>query len=119
MPIPQTLAVCEKCATIAPSRHVEYNRTKRDQRAAAFYVSKPWRVTREMILEVFDYIDIYAYYLNHEIVIAERVHHIVELEDDWERRLDPTNLIPLSLKNHGIISAIYKENDAAKRQMQK
>lgn len=32
--------------------------------------------------------------------LATEVHHDVEVKDDWERRLDPTNLIPLCTSCH-------------------
>lgn len=66
----------------------------------------------------YDCIDIYAFYVQKRIMTADMVHHIVPLEDDWSRRLDASNLIPLSNQNHGIIEAMYKDN-AKKREMQR
>ena len=51
---------------------------------------------RERIIEVYDNVDIYALYVENELLTCEPVHHIVELEDDWEQRLNPFNLIPLN-----------------------
>lgn len=82
-------------------------------------MSKEWRIARELIISAFDGIDIYAYYINHEIEQGNRVHHIIELEEDWEKRLDLTNLIPLSQKNHGIVTALYNESAATKQQTQR
>lgn len=48
---------------------------------------------RERIIEVYDNVDIYALYVENELLTCEPVHHIVELEDDWEQRLNPFNLI--------------------------
>lgn len=116
--IPQNLSVCAECEKTYISRHVDYNRNRRNKKAAAFYVSNEWRATRDIILKVYDYIDIYSYYMQQEIVTADMVHHIVELDDDWSRRLDPTNLLPLSNTNHGIISALYKQSEESKRRTQ-
>lgn len=44
--------------------------------------------------------------------------HIEELEDNWTRRCDLTNLFPLSNGNHGIISALYKRDPATKKATQ-
>ena len=55
---------------------------------------------RERIIEVYDNIDIYALYVEHELLTCNPVHHIIELEDDWEQRLNPFNLIPLNHKTH-------------------
>ena len=81
-------------------------------------MSNEWRTTRDIILKVYDYIDIYSYYMQQEIVTADMVHHIIELDEDWSRRIDMTNLLPLSNQNHGIISALYEKDEATKRQTQ-
>lgn len=44
---------------------------------------------------------------------------IVELEDDWEQRLNPFNLIPLNHKTHNTITALYKQSKASMRATQK
>ena len=96
--IPQSMKMCEECEQRQQSRHMIYNNTRRDERAAEFYVSKEWRAMRERIIEVYDNIDIYALYVEHELLTCNPVHHIIELEDDWEQRLNPFNLIPLNHK---------------------
>lgn len=115
--IPQGIARCETCAKERETRHTEYNRHRRDKKKAAFYVSTVWRKKRAETLASYDCIDIYAFYVQKRIMTADMVHHIVPLEDDWSRRLDTDNLIPLSNQNHGIIEAMYKD-DAKKREMQ-
>ena len=98
--IPQSMKMCEECERQQQSRHMIYNNTRRDERAAEFYISKEWRAMRERIIEVYDNVDIYALYVEHELLTCNPVHHIVELEDDWEQRLNPFNLIPLNHKTH-------------------
>ena len=119
--IPQTMKCCEKCAQQEQSRHVRYNHTRRDQRAAEFYVSKEWRDLRPLIFSAFDYIDIYAMYVFDELVTltdSDPIHHIVELEEDYSRRLDPFNLIPLGHDTHTTITALYKRDKATMRATQ-
>lgn len=119
--IPQELRRCPECEkkeNESESRHVEYNRHRRNKKTAAFYTSGEWRKVRALTLSTYDGIDMYAYYVQHTIEPAEMVHHIVEIEDDWSRRLDITNLFPLSNKNHGIISALYRRDAATKRRTQ-
>lgn len=94
---------------------MEYNEYRRDRKAAAFYVSADWRKLRERMIGLYDGLDLYAYYVQHRIMTADMVHHIVELEEDWDRRLDPENLLPLSNGNHGIISALYKKEESKKQ----
>lgn len=108
--IPQSMKMCEECEQRQQSRHMIYNNTRRDERAAEFYVSKEWRAMRERIIEVYDNIDIYALYVEHELLTCNPVHHIIELEDDWEQRLNPFNLIPLNHKTHNTITEILAGN---------
>ena len=107
--IPQSMKMCEECEQRQQSRHMIYNNTRRDERAAEFYVSKEWRAMRERIIEVYDNIDIYALYVEHELLTCNPVHHIIELEDDWEQRLNPFNLIPLNHKTHNTMSRSWRE----------
>ncbi len=117
--IPQSLKMCRECEAKMPSRHVVYNDTRRDKRAAEFYVSREWRRMRECIISLFDNVDIYALYVRHELLTCGQVHHIIELEEDWEQRLNPMNLIPLSQSSHSIITALYKRGRISMRTTQK
>ena len=120
--IPQNMDMCEACAAGATgqqSRHIEYNKHRRNKKAAAFYVSSEWRKTRAEAIRRFDGVDIYAFYELHQIQTADMVHHITPIEDDWNRRLDVSNLIPLSNHSHGIIEALYSKNEQTKKATQK
>lgn len=105
--IPQALTMCEQCEARQQSRHVTYNNTRRDPRAAEFYLSKEWRELRPVIMSVYEYVDIYALYVEHQLITlkdSDPIHHIIELEEDWEQRLNPLNLIPLSHRTHNTIT---------------
>ena len=81
------------------SRHMEYNLRRRNKKAAAFYVSAEWRKVRAFALSLYDSLDMYAYYVQHKIVVADMVHHITEIEEDWTQRLNLTHdRMPLYLK---------------------
>lgn len=119
--IPQELRLCPDCEAKESdkvSRHMEYNLRRRNKKAAAFYASAEWRKVRAFALSLYDSLDMYAYYVQHKIVVADMVHHITEIEEDWTQRLNVENLFPLSNGNHGIISALYKKDEATKRQTQ-
>lgn len=117
--IPQSQGMCEECKAKTPSRYVVYNNTRRDKRAAEFYVSREWRKMRECVINIFDNMDIYALYVRRELLTCEPVHHIVELDEDWEQRLNPMNLIPLNQSSHSIITALYKKSKISMRTTQK
>ena len=111
--IPASQKYCEECEARRASRHMEYNRTRRDKRAAEFYLSKEWRCLRPVIMSVYNHIDIYALYVDNELITlnnSDPIHHIVELEEDWNQRLNPLNLIPLSKASHNRITRLYKQD---------
>ena len=119
--MPQNISLCSACTGKQggrQSRHMEYNRFRRDKKAAAFYVSADWRKVRAAALRLYDGMDIYAYYVQHRIMPADMVHHIVEIDEDWEKRFEIANLFPLSNSNHGIISALYEKDEVTKRATQ-
>lgn len=120
--IPQTMRMCEECEKKQQSRHTVYNHMRRDKRAAEFYVSKEWRALRPVIMSIYGYIDIYALYVEQQLITlkeSDPIHHIIELEDDWEQRLNPLNLIPLSHNTHNTITALYKQSKATMMMTQK
>ena len=53
-----------------------------------------------------------------DIISAEEVHHIVSLRDDWDKRLDVSNLIPLSHVVHMRVEAAYRCGRGSKSRMQ-
>lgn len=118
-PIPQGVELCDSCRAKYVSRHVAYNRQQRSKIAAAFYCSRAWRVVRKLMIAVFDHVDIVAFYEEGKLLKPDRVHHIEELEEAWELRLDPMNLIPLANATHTRITAEYKAGPERKEACQK
>ncbi len=119
--IPQGIKQCKDCEAGSGrelSRHMEYNLYRRNRKTAEFYLSKEWRRLRAFIISKYDGLDLYALYVQHKIKTADMVHHITEVEEDWNKRLDPMNLFPLSNQNHGIISALYDKDEATKKATQ-
>lgn len=90
------------------NRH--YDKNIRNKRATAFYNSPEWIKTREYILVKYKGLDLYAFFIEKKIVYANTVHHIVEIKEDWSRRLDIKNLFPLSSSNHNVIDGLYRKD---------
>lgn len=116
--IPQALDMCPECAQHAADRHKEYNATRRDKRAYAFYTSAEWRKARALRLQHAGGLDLYALYVDGVIQYAEMVHHIVPLSEDWSKRCDQRNLFPLTNANHNKIEALYDSSITEKKQTQ-
>lgn len=98
-------------------RHKYYDTYKRDKRAAAFYNSTEWEKTRDYVIAKYKGLDLYAFFIDKKIVCADTVHHVEELKENWDRRLDITNLIPLSSANHTKIHEMYKKDKKNTQEM--
>lgn len=101
-------------------RYKEYKRRKAHdeeyKRFQSFYNSDAWHRVRELAILDTLAIDVIDYYKLGRITQGERVHHIVELNDDIDKRLDHDNLIYVTERNHRIIHAEY--NKGNKKEMQ-
>ncbi len=91
----------------------EYDGKYRDKRGKRFYHSREWQSARKRALARDKGIDLYLYMIEGRVVMADTVHHIIELSEDYGRRCDIDNLISLSGETHDKVSAIYK--DATKK----
>lgn len=79
---------------------------KKDSEANRFRGSKAWKRKRQLIKERDRYMCVYCRHINrgmtrdkfnHEDI---SVHHIVPIEEDYDRRLDDDNLITLCRHHH-------------------
>ncbi|SFE88241.1 HNH endonuclease [Peptostreptococcus sp. D1] len=103
---------CDRCGY---NRHSHYDIHIRDKKLKQFYKSKEWTKLSHYIRQRYNHIDVYQLYKYNRIVLSEMVHHIIPIKDDWDRRLDPDNLIPLSSSSHNEIERIYSNNEQQKR----
>ena len=104
-------------------RYKEYSaRRRRDmeqKKYQDFYSNKDWKRIRDVCIADSYGIDILEYYRTGRIVQGERVHHIVELSDYWNSRLDISNLIYLTEQNHKRIHGEYDKGIKEKEKMQR
>lgn len=100
------------------NRHKEYKKYRKDVKEQKFYSSQEWIYKREKVKEKYKNIDLYSYFILGVIEEADTVHHIVELKDDWSKRFDDDNLIPLTEANHkGIVHKAYESSLKEKKEM--
>ena len=58
------------------------------------------------------------YIVEKKIILADTVHHIDQLKDNWERRIDIDNLISLNHDTHSMIEKIYlREKEKIMREL--
>ena len=79
-------------------RRREYDRTRRDRIAKAFYHTQAWLKLRLIKLADVPYCE--SCHARGELTPASHVHHVVEIKDDWSRRLDMDNLRSLCHSCH-------------------
>ena len=88
---------CNECEAKSADRKVEqriYNQRYRNNESDKFYHSAAWKRLSKTVL-------INAHYRCAQCgKLATEVHHIVEITDDWNRRLDISNLVPLCTSCH-------------------
>lgn len=96
------------------ARYREEDRCKSPE-IVAFYRSAEWRRAKQSAIYRCNGLDLYSLYqlglLEHGFI----VHHIVPLEDCWDLRLAPSNLIYLTASNHQKIHDFYKQGTDTKQ----
>lgn len=112
---------CDKHRTKDRDRYKDYRRNrlqdKEEKSRQDFYNSLEWKNVRDLAIRKCFGIDIVEYYKTGQIIMGYTVHHIVELKDDWNRRLDINNLIYLSQENHLRIHKIMEQSKEDKEKV--
>lgn len=98
------------------SRDREYKRNRDDHKEQDFYRSPAWVNVRDGSIAYYFGLDIFEYYTNGVIIEATMVHHIMPIKEDWYKRYDLNNLIPLTEKSHIFIHNEYRKSN--KKNMQ-
>lgn len=117
---------CNECESKIQQEKTQHNKhydknvrnSNSNKKYTEFYHCKEWETTRDYINTKYNGICLYSYLVLHEVVYVGTVHHIEELKDNWDRRLDVNNLIPLCLEIHNMIHAEYNKSEASKKKMQ-
>nr|DAE10134.1 MAG TPA: HNH endonuclease bacteriophage, HNH Endonuclease, DNA.52A [Siphoviridae sp. ctGuJ10] len=99
--------------------HKNYNNKNSNNKIRKYYWTDSWKDKRHYILVFYYYIDIYKLIYDHEIVIADMVHHIVPTNDDFSLRAVDDNLIPLNDATHKLVHKEYLKGRKEMLDMQK
>ena len=79
-----------------------YNKYKRDPKTESFYKSREWRKLRALAYERDNGL-CQRCKARGQLVRADVVHHIIEIKEDWSKRLDMDNLESLCHSCHNQI----------------
>ena len=119
--IENTEKYCKKCAEEYKQDkrkdYIEYNNTKRDKKSSKFYSSREWKLVRDIVRERDN--NLCRVCLSNKMVKgADMVHHIEELQDNYNRRVDTSNLVSLCSTCHNHTHALYSASYKDKTSMQ-
>lgn len=107
---------CESCSikydARTKRRHKQYSKGRTDTKEQGFYNSSSWRRIKERV----KFKDGGACLLCKEFM--DRVHHIEELKEAYDKRLDEDNLISLCESCHQKVHKQYKKSQKDKENMQ-
>ncbi len=113
---------CSRCGKRIPSGtkctcwKSEKRKYKKREGTDAWYHTSEWRKTRDTVISKYNGVDLYALYMHGVFRTADTVHHIVPLKEDWSKRTDMGNLIPVSRYSHNEIEKFYRDGDQAHTQ---
>lgn len=82
---------CEAHKTQQQEETKHYNKNSRNKTTTSFYKSTAWKRTRQLALIRGNYLCQHCL-KDHCFTPADMVHHIVEVKQDWSKRLDIKNL---------------------------
>ena len=99
-------------------KDILYNRERKATYKTNFYKSNSWRKLSKQCKLRDNGLDLFQLKLNNKIVKGELSHHIEEVEDNPERKLDLTNLIYVSKATHNFIHSVYNKSEEDKRKLQ-
>lgn len=105
---------CKYCGIVDKPHKCPHIKTKwkRDNNRAdkKIYRRIMWQKTRENILEEYNHICLWSFYIDGIITRADTVHHIYELIENETMAYEEYNLIPLRKYQHNYIHKLYKSN---------
>ena len=87
------------CSNHKQQHNKEYDRYSRETSIVKFYHSAAWKRVRQLVLIRDNYLCQHCLN-NNSITPADMVHHIEEVKQDWNKRLELSNLISLCNSCH-------------------
>lgn len=101
---------CDEHKHLSKQHKKDYDlvRYERDKTFIRFYNSKEWKQVRHNVKLSYDYL-CQECLKEDKYTKADVVDHVIELKDDWSKRLDKNNLIPLCHYHHNIKTIAEKE----------
>lgn len=103
---------CLKLTRKDYNKNVRYNNENKEY--SIFYNSIHWKRMSSYIRCKYNDLCLMCYFKYKILTIANVVHHIVELKEDYTKRLDEDNLITLCHSCHNILHGNYTDKEKQK-----
>ena len=97
---------------------IERNKGKNNRKDSRLYNTTRWKKLRDNILQEYNSIDLFNYYVFGKVSVADNVHHITEICEDESLAYDWDNLMPLGERTHRkIVHKLYDYNFELKKEL--
>lgn len=106
---------CGRCGrhipsgTTCPCYQQDKRKYAKPEGVKKYYHTTEWRKISLHVLAMYNYVDVYAWVAHKQMLPATTVHHIVPIKEDYSRRADISNLIPVSDASHKGIEKLYRD----------
>ena len=101
---------CESHKNTDKEKMRENKANRTDTKEQSFYTSSKWLDLRQVAIHDCYGIDIFKFYTENIIESVEVCHHIIEVKEDWNKRLDINNIICLTEESHQKIHHLYNKS---------
>lgn len=105
--IDRNAKLCAKCTEKERERKKSYDKT-RDKDIVSFYNSKTWKIIRDLVKSRDNNLCLLCLEKD-RISVCNVIHHVVEVREEWDKRLDKDNCISLCHDCHNKVHAAYKD----------
>ncbi|MFQ8920943.1 MAG: HNH endonuclease [Clostridium paraputrificum] len=116
--VPEGYRYCNEHSDYDKYKYKEYKRERKDIKEQRFYSSPEWIRVRDRVSAKFNYLCVSCLINKEEIVFKDNVHHIEEVKEVWNKRLEEDNLIPLCNECHKKVHLEYLKGEKFKREEQ-
>lgn len=119
--IDYTQARCSKCEAekLIDKKELnrQYDRYTRNAEATKFYHRREWSTVSNVVRLKFNGMCARCWANSGEMVSVDVVHHIVEISDDWDKRLYLENLVCLCHSCHNEIHGLMNRSEMDKQRV--
>ena len=100
-------------------KYRQYKYDRKDKKEQVFYSSSEWIRIRNYVKSKQLNCCLFCWFKDNIFNDCDLVHHIIELKEDWNKRIDVNNLICLCSHHHKFIHDLYNKSEKDKEEMRR